>query len=985
MRSSEATLLSELRELSETNSATLIRPIVPIDEWLESPYYIGDLCYELYPKYKQHLRSIFDPERDESDYIDEVIMRCSIGTGKSQPLSSLILTPSGYVKMEDIHIGDKIIDGLGHITNVTGIFPQGELDVYKVTFHDNTYTYCSLDHLWKVHTGVLKENKFITKTTKEMISEGMYDKEFYKKHNIKAWNHFIPVPKLDSWESKEVPIDPYLLGYILGDGCLSGGLVSLSIHEEDLFYNIRSLLNSLGLDLSTRFDKFVPGDYRVISLTHEVYTITTYNTKRSVPQFGNSTNHNFSNKLNYELYKLGLLGHKSIDKFIPKEYLYNSIDVRTRLLQGLWDTDGCKDGTFSTSSKQLSEDFAFLVRSLGATDKIQERHPALYDDEGNKIKDYNTSYRHMVKFPTGLKYYTSKKHDSVFEPNVQREPYRRIINIEYSHREQCQCIKVDSEDETYITNDLIVTHNTSVSNVILLRKLYELSCYSDIRPLYNLMSSKTILMVYFSITREVAETTGYSQLRQMLLDIPYFKEHFSPNTKRSYDIDFPQYNMSITSGSRPANALGGDVIASVIDEGDFYGVAGTQDSSGSKSLSKAQSLYSSITKRARSRFMVGGRNYALNMIISSPTYESSFISKLIESSRGNPHTYIIEETLWTVKPKGTYSEERFVVFKGSTTLDPVIVTETNFLNQFLATMYKPPIKFTTDDPVKAISELPLDLQNYFIKIPIDFRKDFEIDLLGSLQDIASVPTAPLGRLFTSTRHYTYAIQNMQSPFIQDSIIISTNKMDETTIQKYFKPDYKPEHPELPRFLHFDQSITGDEAGVACAYPEILGRDKDGNIIKRITVEWMMLIKPPNKPEQIDLRKMRSILYYLRDTLHLRIGLITFDSFASEEAIQVLRNDGFNAELLSVDRTDKPYTELVQLYYQQLIRHPDHQRYREELFALIHYRDKGKVDHTENLDKGITDAVAGSVYNALLRTDIYSELAKEDVNVILNLL
>lgn len=74
-------LLKEIRSISTTTKAELIRPIVPIEEWIESSYYMGDLIYTLYPKYKQHIKSIFDSERDESDYIDEIIMRCSIGTG----------------------------------------------------------------------------------------------------------------------------------------------------------------------------------------------------------------------------------------------------------------------------------------------------------------------------------------------------------------------------------------------------------------------------------------------------------------------------------------------------------------------------------------------------------------------------------------------------------------------------------------------------------------------------------------------------------------------------------------------------------------------------------------------------------------------------------------------------------------------------------------------------------------------------------------
>lgn len=970
MKSSEATLLSELRELSETNSATLIRPIVPIDEWLESPYYIGDLCYELYPKYKQHLRSIFDPERDESDYIDEVIMRCSIGTGKCQPVDTIIPTPSGDKRFGDLKVGDYVFGSNGKPTKVLGVYPQGLKDVYRVHFKDKSYLDVGAEHLWTIETKTVDEfndHKYLRRSiTTSLLKEAIENNlELFPtgthEHNSKytsPCNCWIPIisQPLQYTDEHEPLCDPYVIGALIA----SGGLT----------YNQGPKAYWANSDQSV-----------IIEMGHRCNLAIVNNNRHYIDD------PSVVEALRY----YNLLGKLHSDIGIPQDLFKMSPSNRLLLVQGIMDSYGRPmvyntrinqyiQYAYCTMSDQLASDFSRLITELGGyAINLKDKDDDFYKDANYVVIESNFN---PFLVSNWWDHFSRYQQSSEFHTHI-RIPFK----VEVLPPVEQQCIKVDSPDELYVadTKFTILTHNTSVSNVILLRKLYELSCYSDIRPLYNLMSSKTILMVYFSITREVAETTGYSQLRQMLLDIPYFKEHFSPNTKRSYDIDFPQYNMSITSGSRPANALGGDVIASVIDEGDFYGVAGTQDSTGSKSLSKAQSLYSSITKRARSRFMVGGRNYALNMIISSPTYESSFISKLIESSRGNPHTYIIEETLWTVKPKGTYSDERFVVFKGSTTLDPIIVTETNFLNQFLATMYKPPIKFTTDDPVKALNELPLDLQNYFIKIPIDFRKDFEIDLLGSLQDIASVPTAPLGRLFTSTRHYTYAIQNMQSPFMQDSIIISTNKMDETTIQKYFKPNYKPEHPELPRFLHFDQSITGDEAGVACAYPEILGRDKDGNIIKRITVEWMMLIKPPNKPEQIDLRKMRSILYYLRDTLHLRIGLVTFDSFASEEAIQVLRNDGFNAELLSVDRTDKPYTELVQLYYQQLLRHPDHPRYREELFALIHYRDKGKVNHTENLDKGITDAVAGSVYNALLRTDIYSELAKDDVNVILNLL
>lgn len=547
----------------------------------------------------------------------------------------------------------------------------------------------------------------------------------------------------------------------------------------------------------------------------------------------------------------------------------------------------------------------------------------------------------------------------------------------------------DRDESDYIDEVImscsIGTGKTTLANVIFLRKLYELSCYTDIRPLYNLMSSKKLLMVYFSITREVAENTGYAQLRDMIMNIPYFTDYFAPNTRKSYDIEFTDYNMAITSGSRALNALGGDVIASTIDEGDFYGDAGSQDSTGVQALSKAQSMYASIRKRARSRFLIGGRNYSLNMIISSPTYASSFITTLINENRNNPHAYIIEETLWTVKPKGTYSDEMFLVFKGTPTLDPVIVEDVDFYNTLLASEYLPQKQFKTKDVISALSYLPEDLQKYFIQVPIDFKRDFEVDLITALQDIASVPTAPLGRLFTSSKHYGLAIKDMISPFVQEEITISTSVTDKRTIQTYFKPDYKPPHPELPRFVHFDQSTTGDEAGVASSYAEYLGKDENGTIQRKVTTEWMMRIVPPKRPEQIDLKKMRSILYYMRDTLKLRIALVTFDSYASEEAIQSLKQDGFNVELKSLDRDDKAYVDVTQLYYQELYKHPDHRRYKEEIFGLVHFRSKHKVDHEPELDKGVTDAAIGSAHSALTRQDIYELLAREDSNIVMSLL
>ena len=74
------------------------------------------------------------------------------GTSKAQPLDSKILTSNGWKKMGEIKIGDKVLTPSGEESAVLGVFPQGEKDIYKVTFSDGSYTECCLEHLWETQT-----------------------------------------------------------------------------------------------------------------------------------------------------------------------------------------------------------------------------------------------------------------------------------------------------------------------------------------------------------------------------------------------------------------------------------------------------------------------------------------------------------------------------------------------------------------------------------------------------------------------------------------------------------------------------------------------------------------------------------------------------------------------------------------------------------------------------------------------------------------
>lgn len=70
--------------------------------------------------------------------------------GKALLDSELIYTPYGSKKIGFADIGDIIYGDDGKLTTVVGVYPQGFVDMYKVTFEDGRSIVCCGQHLWKV-------------------------------------------------------------------------------------------------------------------------------------------------------------------------------------------------------------------------------------------------------------------------------------------------------------------------------------------------------------------------------------------------------------------------------------------------------------------------------------------------------------------------------------------------------------------------------------------------------------------------------------------------------------------------------------------------------------------------------------------------------------------------------------------------------------------------------------------------------------------
>lgn len=350
-----------------------------------------------------------------------------MGTGKALKNGSKLITENGFINIEDSKVGDKIFCEDGRLHKILGVYPQGIKDMYKMTFNDGTYVFCSGDHLWTVSNPDWCTEK--TFTTEELSQKKLYTET---KARGRKWLIKIPMTKPLEFKEVETKIHPYVVGVLLGDGGLSGDSVCLTNSEKDI-------INSV--------DKLIGEEFSVLPKTKDEQNI-----EYTIVQKKRKSNER--NKFKSYMEELGLMGCKSADKHIPHNYLFNSIENRIELLRGLIDTDGCVYKNhkidYVSKSKRLIEDLQFLVESLGGTATF-----------GIKIVEpYGEYYRLYICLPTSITPYSSKKNINKEFNQQQFEPYRKIRDIEKIEDCECTCISVDNPTKLFLTDHCIATHNT---------------------------------------------------------------------------------------------------------------------------------------------------------------------------------------------------------------------------------------------------------------------------------------------------------------------------------------------------------------------------------------------------------------------------------------------------------------------------------------------------------------------------------------------
>lgn len=942
--------LSILKEYAEKGESSSLNDIL-LEDYAEPPVdiltfvddykYLGNAWHDaqgnskLYPYWRKELVKIFPDNLTTS--VNNAIFSGSRGRGKEQPISSLVLSDKGFIRMGDVTLDTKVFGCDGKLHPVTGIYPQGVKDVYEITFSDGTTARCGLEHLWKVvdmdhmelHKNAPKEEVLTT--------ECLLNRSLLSGRNRK-FRYKIPVCKPIEFERKDTFISPYLMGCLLGDGCFSGKhYISITSADNliiDIFKN-ELLKNNYKLSpKKCKNNKCI--DFDILPI-----------------------NRGDKNKYVDEIKKLNLLGTYSDTKFIPDVYLYNDVESRTALLQGLLDTDGGlhkskqRNGQisysleFSTTSAKLRDDVIWLVQSLGGT-ATYIRRASQYKDKHDIIKKCLDHYRIKIRLPEEIIPFKLDRKLIPYKNTMHIQPYRYIAHIEkLDKKEECQCIMVGSEEHLYITDNFIVTHNTEIAVLIAAYLLHRVLCLKDPVAHFHLKPTEKLVFAFMNIKLDLAKEIGIAKFQNTIQSSPWFLERGTLEG-RTKKIWVPkkfndQEAIDIKIGSQADDLIGLPIYFCFFDEVSFQ-----KNKDVEKQKQKANDAIDTAIGGMKTRFVFKGKNPTLLCLASSKRSDKSFLEehmrKKLKSEKDN--VYISDGSVWEVKPKGTYSEETFRIGLGNKFLQSIVIPDEEPSEPYIAKGYK------------------------IIEAPIDFKADFIDDIDRALCDFAGISSSSITKYINGASVNQIITDRIKNPFSREILEIGDGPEDDTQYYNFF--DINKIDPQLrskPLFVHLDMSYTGDMTGIAGVF--IRGKKHSLGELDQAkdlfySLAFSVNIKAP-KGRHISFEKNRNFIYWLKEK-GFNIKGITSDTFQSYDTGEALRAKGYPYSVLSVDRVDTnrvciPYQYLRSTIYEKRLEIYEDKLLISELIDLERNMDTGKIDHPDGGLKDIADATCGAIYNA----------------------
>ena len=359
---------------------------------------------------------------------------CCREFAKALTLDTKVATPNGWTTMKDVQVGDYVISRKGTPTKVTHkskLFFNETHNTYKMVTEDGREFKLSRDHLnivlerdrGRKPNGKMKE---LVLTTEELQLNGIHINRTITDKQRKGYENKYYIPMMDKpieFNKITCPIDPYVVGLLLGDGSIdkATGYPRITAHEDDWLEYKKHIPYEIG------------SEYIKQGQGHIVFA-GIKGISKQVKNF---------------------IGLESVyDKKIPEDLFIGSVDQRLSLLQGLMDTDGTinKKGSmsFTSASYELAKGVQRLVWDLGGVSKIVE-------------KSTNSKFGKAWQVSIGLNLpvFRLPRKLERYQYNFART-YVGIKSLEIIHTQPMKCISVEDESESYIIDQGLVTHNSTI-------------------------------------------------------------------------------------------------------------------------------------------------------------------------------------------------------------------------------------------------------------------------------------------------------------------------------------------------------------------------------------------------------------------------------------------------------------------------------------------------------------------------------------------
>lgn len=483
--------------------------------------------------------------------------------------------------------------------------------------------------------------------------------------------------------------------------------------------------------------------------------------------------------------------------------------------------------------------------------------------------------------------------------------------------------------EEIIFTGAIGVGKTKTADVCLAYLLYKLMCLKNPQEYFKFNEGEKITIFFLNINLKLAEGVGFRALHEFLINSPWFRERGTV-TGRTKVLYKPPKNIDITFGSKGEHALGQQVYCAMLDECNFKSAA--KDLNVLDAQNGIMDAYRTIRGRMTSRFIKNGVQYGRMFLVSSKRSDQDFVDTYINKRKSDGEAdkmLIIDEPQWVIKPEGTFSKETFPVAVGNKSLASRVLNE----------------------DTQQVELDALEKQGYrILHVPMDMKADFLLDVNKSLMDLAGISVIGATSFFNVDMFSKCYVEDYHNPFVTDILTIGMH--DDLQIANFFEINDVPlAVRSMPQFIHIDASLTGDKTGISSVGCSGLKETRQYNGAQEIISQEMVYkhifsvdIKAPQGTE-ISFEKTRQFIYFLKAS-GFNIRGVSLDGFQSADTKQILRTQGYDAEIVSLDKTPQGYLTLRSAMNDGRIGLIQIDLLETELIQLQRDVRSGKIDHPD---------------------------------------